>query len=399
MTDTDLNTADCDVIVIGAGIHGAGVAQAAAAAGYSVRVLEQYDRPALGSSCKSSKLIHGGLRYLESGQFHLVRECLREREILLRIAPHLVRLMRFHIPVYSHTSRRPWKIGLGLALYSLFSRRSFQRLRKSRWRRNEAIGLDGLRTDGLDAVFSYYDAQTDDARLTRAVLASARSLGAVLTPAAVFENARCTPRGVELAYRSDAGLHQLRARVLVNAAGPWVNRVLQRIDPAPPQPGIELVQGAHIVLPHAIGQPYYLEAIRDRRAVFVTPWRGHALVGTTETHYTGDPAAVAPLPAEIEYLLEVYNHYFGRAFAASDLIEAFAGLRVLPGGEGPAFDKSRDTHIFAQPAHRPVVFSIYGGKLTSYRAVSARLVARLRHVLPRRGAIADTATLALPQID
>ena len=269
MAEAGPGSPDYDVIVIGAGIHGAGVAQAAAAAGYSVLVLEQYERPALGTSCKSSKLIHGGLRYLETGQFHLVRECLRERELLLRIAPHLVKLARFHIPVYSYTSRRPWKIGIGLGLYSLFSRRTFQRVPKRQWSK-----LDGLCTEGLDAVFSYYDAQTDDARLTRAVLASAQSLGVDVVFGAVVENVNCISNDVQLAYCSAGQMQQVRARVLVNAAGPWVNRVLEHVEPAPVMPDIELVQGTHIVLPHAISRPYYLEAPRDRRAVFVTPWRG-----------------------------------------------------------------------------------------------------------------------------
>ena len=188
-------TADYDVVIIGAGIHGAGVAQAAAAAGYSVLVLEQYDAVAQGSSSRSSKLIHGGLRYLESGQFHLVRECLRERSILLRNAPHLVELVPFHIPVYRETRRRPWKIVLGLGIYSLFSRKRFHKISRDDWHQ-----LDGLRCDRLDAVFSYYDAQTDDARLTRTVLASARDLGADLVTAAEFMLARLQGDGVEVTY-------------------------------------------------------------------------------------------------------------------------------------------------------------------------------------------------------
>jgi glycerol-3-phosphate dehydrogenase len=394
MAEAGLSPTDYDVIVIGAGIHGAGVAQAAAAAGYSVLLLEQYERPALGTSCKSSKLIHGGLRYLETGQFHLVRECLRERDILLCIAPHLVKLARFHIPVYSNTSRRPWKIGIGLGLYSLFSRRAFRRVAKRQWSK-----LDGLRTEGLDAVFSYYDAQTDDARLTRAVLASAQSLGADVVMGARYEHAQCTADGVQISYRNGGQTREVSARLLVNAAGPWVNRVLERVEPEPVVPDIELVQGTHIVLPHAIGRPFYLEAMQDRRAVFVTPWRGRALVGTTESRYVGDPADVVPLQSEIDYLLEIYNHYFDRTLTPADVIEAFAGLRVLPGGEGPAFGKSRDTHIYTHPGHNPVVFSLYGGKLTSYRSTSVALLDRLRQLLPRRTCIADTAKLALPAVD
>ena len=391
-------TADYDVVIIGAGIHGAGVAQAAAAAGYSVLVLEQYDAVAQGSSSRSSKLIHGGLRYLESGQFHLVRECLRERSILLRNAPHLVELVPFHIPVYRETRRRPWKIVLGLGIYSLFSRKRFHKISRDDWHQ-----LDGLRCDRLDAVFSYYDAQTDDARLTRTVLASARDLGADLVTAAEFMLARLQGDGVEVTYMHAGETVTVTARVLVNAAGSWVNRVLQRVIEPSGKPSAdfycELVQGTHIVLPGEISHPYYLEAPQDGRAVFVVPWKGNIMVGTTERSYTGDPAEVAPQASEIEYLLEIYNHYFKSAFTAGDLVDAFAGLRVLPAGRGDASSRSRDTHLHTSDAAGPRVVSIFGGKLTSYRATADKVLRRVRKVLPARQAVADTRELKLPVID
>src|SRR5690348_12268607 len=165
-----------DVIVVGAGIHGVGVAQAAAAAGQKVLLLEQHI-PAFGTSSRSSKLIHGGLRYLESGQFHLVRESLLERALMLKNAPELVRLRAFHIPLYRETRRKPWQIMLGLSMYAVLG--GFKRgcrfglLSKKDWSQ-----LDGLKTDNLRAVFRYYDGQTDDALLTRSVLQSAMRLGA-----------------------------------------------------------------------------------------------------------------------------------------------------------------------------------------------------------------------------
>ncbi len=391
-------TADHDVVIIGAGIHGAGVAQAAAAAGYSVLVLEQYDAIAQGSSSRSSKLIHGGLRYLESGQFHLVRECLRERSILLRNAPHLVELVPFHIPVYRETRRRPWKIVLGLGIYSLFSGRRFRRIPRDAWDQ-----LDGLRCDRLDAVFSYYDAQTDDARLTRTVLASARNLGADLVTAAEFMLARLQDDGVEVTYMHAGETVTVTARVLVNAAGSWVNRVLQRvIEPSGESSAefdCELVQGTHIVLPGRIAHPYYLEAPQDGRAVFVVPWKDNIMVGTTERSYNGDPADVAPQASEIEYLLEIYNHYFKSAFRAADLVDAFAGLRVLPAGRGNASSRSRDTHLHTSGAAGPRVVSIFGGKLTSYRATAEKVLRRIRKRLPARRAVVDTRELELPVID
>lgn len=387
-----------DVVIIGAGIHGAGVAQAAAAAGYSVLVLEQYDEAAKGSSSRSSKLIHGGLRYLESGEFHLVKECLRERALLLRNAPHLVKLVPFHIPVYRDTRRRPWKIALGLMIYSLFSRKRFHRISSRDWSQ-----LDGLRSDQLDAVFSYYDAQTDDAHLTRSVLQSARTLGAEVITGAEFCQARLDSSEVKVSYMENGHSTTVTARVLVNAAGSWVNHVLQRVQQ---QSGavmalydMELVQGTHIVVPGQISHPYYLEAPQDGRAVFVVPWKNNIMVGTTELNYHGNPADVRPTAVEIEYLLEIYNHYFKRELTSGDVADAFAGLRVLPGGRGDASSKSRETHFHENDPERPRVVSIYGGKLTSYRATAEKLLRRIKTVLPETTPLADTCSIEIPIID
>ncbi len=382
---------DYDVVIIGAGIHGAGVAQAAAAAGHRVLVLEQYEQPALGTSSRSSKLIHGGLRYLESGQFRLVRECLRERALLLRNAPHLVRLTPFYIPVYRSTRRRPWKIALGLALYSLFSHKAFRRIPRRDWGQ-----LNGLRRDGLDALFCYHDAQTDDARLTRAVLASARELGAEIRMGTRFEAARLEAGGCTLTFSSGGHERRVTARVLVNTAGPWVNRVLEKITPTQHLQPVELVQGTHILVAGRLAHIYYLEAPQDGRAVFVMPWDGCTLIGTTETPYEGDPADVHPLPSEIDYLLAVYNHYFARQLAGSDVVDAFAGLRVLPAGDGHAFSRPRETLMAEDRPGHPRLVSLYGGKLTAYRATAETLMKRLRRVLPARRAVADTRKLRLP---
>ncbi len=391
-------TIQYDVVVIGAGIHGAGVAQAVAAAGYSVLVLEQYAEAATATSSRSSKLIHGGLRYLESGEFHLVRECLHERAVLLRNAPHLVKLVPFHIPVYRETQRRPWKIALGLGIYSFFSRKRFHKISRHNWSQ-----LDGLRSDDLDAVFSYYDAQTDDARLTRSVLESARQLGADIITSAEFIRARLTAAEVEVTYVNKTNPENVSARVLVNATGPWVNQVLQHVQQqsgaALEQLEIELVQGSHIVIAGELSHPYYLESPRDGRAVFVVPWKNNIMIGTTENRYSGDPAKVHPLDEEIEYLLEIYNHYFNRQLVREDVIDAFAGLRVLPGGSGEAFKKSRDTHYLVDNPHRPRVISIYGGKLTSYRATAEAVLRRIKKALPKAAPVADTRMLELPVID
>jgi glycerol-3-phosphate dehydrogenase len=385
-----------DVAVIGGGIHGTGVAQAAAAAGHSVLLLEQ-TAVAAGSSSRSSKLIHGGLRYLESGQFGLVRESLRERALMLRLAPDLVRVQRFYIPVYAYTRRRPWQLRMGLSLYALLAgftpEALFGTVPRSEW-----TTLDGLDTAGLQAVFWYQDGQTDDRALTRAVQHSALQLGAQLRCPARFESASLDEEGVSLRYVQGDQPIEARARVLVNAAGPWADRVARLITPAISVPALECVQGTHLVLPGTLERGiYYLESPHDGRAVFVMPWKGELMVGTTETRYEGDPALVAPTPAEVHYLLGVLKHYFPRwrAMAESDLIESFAGLRVLPAGPERAFSRSRETQLITDRAHKPRVLSIYGGKLTTWRAVSQRALGCIAPSLPRRRAVARTDRLAL----
>lgn len=385
-------TPDYEVVVIGAGIHGAGIAQAAAARGHRTLVLEQ-TAPAAGTSSRSSKLIHGGLRYLESLQFGLVREALAERELLLRLAPTLVRRVPFFIPVYRATRRRPWQIRAGLSLYALLAglhaHSGFRALARGEW-----DTLDGLVTDGLEAVFRYVDAQTDDAALTRAVLTSARELGADFICPASFTAARRVDDGYEVTFRTGNTEQRRRTRALVNAAGPWVNEVLARIAPTPPITPIELVQGTHIVVGGRIAQGiYYGEAPRDGRAVFVMPWGGNILVGTTEHGYRGDPAAVRPLPEEIDYLRETLNHYFPAQ--KGEVREAFAGLRVLPGGSGRHFHRPRETVFATDRAREPRLVTVYGGKLTTYRRTALKVMSRLCAGLPKRPAVADTAQLRL----
>lgn len=380
------------MLVVGAGIHGAGVAQAAAAAGYAVRVLEQTG-VAAGTSSRSSKLIHGGLRYLETAQIGLVRESLRERETLLRIAPNLVRLVAFHIPVYRRMHRSPARVRAGLALYALLgglrASARFRTLPRSGW-----DALDGLDTRELQAVYRYFDAQTDDAALTRAVMDSAQRLGAELLCPAHFVVARADDTGVQVDYSENGHERTLRTRALVNAAGPWVNRVLGRIEPRLPAPQVELVQGTHLIVPGRLTQGiYYLEARRDARAVFAMPHPKGVLVGTTEVTYDGDPERVAPLPAEIAYLRETLTRYFPAL--DGEPLRAYAGLRVLPASKTTAFRRPRETVLHVDDAARPRIVSIYGGKLTTYRAVAERVLARLRVVLPAATPRGDTRRLPL----
>lgn len=382
---------DVDVLVIGAGIQGAGVAQAAAAAGYRVRVLEQTAIGA-GSSSRSSKLVHGGLRYLETRQYALVYKALRERDRLVRLAPDLVRLVPFYIPVYPDTRRRPWQLRLGLSLYALLDglRPASRFHALSREHRQQLP----VRQENLQAVFRYHDGQTDDVALTRAVLRSARQLGAQLACPAIFRSALVKGKGVLVEYEQDDRIRQLVCRVVVNASGPWVNRVLENVTPPPAGLAIDLVQGTHIVLDHpAPDGVYYVEAPQDQRAVFVMPWQGRMLVGTTETLFEGDPARVAPRPAEIEYLQMVFRHYFP---GLSDTVqESFAGLRVLPKAPGSLTGRARDTRLHREPER---VLTVYGGKLTSYRATAEEVMRELRPLLPPAQHKADTRTLRLTPV-
>jgi glycerol-3-phosphate dehydrogenase len=361
-----------DLAIIGAGIHGAAVAYEAVTRGYRVVVLEQYDGPARATSSKSSKLIHGGLRYLESGQFRLVRECLIERRRLLDEQPDLVRLMPFHIPVYQQTRRSPWLIATGLSLYALLGGKGFRCIAPRDWPQ-----LDGLKTQGLKAVFAYWDAQTDDRQLTERIMKNAETQGAQVRYRATFSSAQCDLSSCRIRFESDGSTETVTATAIVNAAGPWVNQALQKFTPAISPLDIELIQGTHIIVPGKLAHGvYYLEAPRDQRAVFVMPWRENIMIGTTETPYRGSPENAAPLDAEIDYLLQTWNHYFATPLERSAVIDCFAGLRVLPAADSNPFSRSRDT-LLHRDLRVPQVLTIYGGKLTSHHHTAIRVVREL----------------------
>lgn len=390
-----MSTSEYDLLVIGGGIHGAGVAQAAAAKGQRTLLLEARE-PAAGTSSRSSKLIHGGLRYLESLHLGLVAESLKEREILLEIAPHLVRLVDFHIPVYEETTRRPWQLQLGLSLYAALGKlrpsTRFSRVQPAEWE-----GLDGIRTAGLQAVFRYSDGQTDDARLVRSVLSSARELGCEVQHPAELLSAIREPKGWLIRYRHNGEVREVRTLTLVNAAGPWVEHVRRRISPTPRGRTVDLVAGTHLELRGSLERGiYYTEAPRDRRAVFVMPWKDRILLGTTERTHRAEPGEVTPTAEERDYLLETYSHYFS---GAPEVLDSWAGLRVLPRAKGEAFHRSRETLLFHDDQQLPRYVGIYGGKLTGYRATAERALRALAPVLPVRPQLADTATLKLPDVD
>lgn len=380
-----------DVLVVGGGIHGVGVAQAAAASGRSVLLVEERQLAA-GTSSKSSKLIHGGLRYLESRQWSLVRESLAERAILLSIAPHLVVRRDFLLPIYSDALRGRWTMRAGLALYALLAgfqpHTGFGRVPRRRWER-----LDGLATAGLVEVLRYCDACTDDAALVRAVAASARELGAQVREGVALLEARRVDAGWVATLGGARHGARVRAATLVNAAGPWVESVRARASPPPPEGKVGLVAGTHVELEGRLEHgPYYFEAM-DGRGVFAIPWRGRTLFGTTEREHHGDPAAVAPTPAEVDYLLREH----ARRFPASrgELLASWAGLRVLPAA-GSMFDRKRETLYIVDDQARPRWLAIHGGKLTGWRAAAEQVLAKLAPSLPPERRQADTRTLRLP---
>lgn len=382
-----------DIVVVGAGIQGAGVAQAAAAAGYSVLVVEQ-TAPAAGTSSKSSKLIHGGLRYLETAQFGLVRESLRERALLLRLAPELVKLRPLHIPVYENSTRSALTIRTGLSLYAGlagFNRNSrFSQLPRADWDQ-----LIGLKQQGLKAVFRYYEAQTDDAALTRAVLQSAILLGADMLMPARFVGAERNGQCCKVDIQTESGQQSISCRVLVNCAGPWATEVLARIKPAVNHPEVELVQGSHLLLPPLLTQYFYLEAPADKRAVFVLPWEGQLMVGTTEKLHQGRPEAAFCSDEEKAYLLATLHHYFPELPVVDKQVDTFAGLRVLPKSDKAAFGRSRDVIFSVDNERQPRVLSVMGGKLTTYRATAEAALERIMPSLPTKERRADTRLVSL----
>ncbi len=383
---------ETEVAVIGGGIQGAGVAQAAAAAGYQVTLFERSSWGGATSS-SSSKLIHGGLRYLETGNFNLVRENLEERELLLRNAPTLVNPIPFYIPIYKNSRRSGWQIQLGLMLYRIlarFSRTSeFHRLDRRAWRY-----LDDLKIQDLRSVFQYWDAQTDDRMLTRAVVKSAMDLGAkAYCPAELIKGQR-EADGYKLLLTIKGKPVYCTAKVVVNAAGPWVNEVQTRLDPSLTALDIALVRGSHIIIPGNLTKGiYYLQSPIDGRPIFATPWRDNIMVGTTEAEHTGSVDNVTPSEAEIDYLQRSFAHYFPES--DNQVVDSFAGLRVLPESEKSMNRRSRETRFVMDNEERPHTLAIYGGKLTGYRHTGEVALKKLESTLGQREPVSDTRTLRI----
>src|SRR6266446_685056 len=323
-----------DVLVVGGGINGAGIARDAAMRGLRVGLVERGDL-ASGTSSRSSKLIHGGLRYLEQGDVRLVLEAVRERERLQRLAPHLVRPQEFVFPLYRGGPLGPLKLAAGLWAYDLLA--GFWNVRRHRMLSPKAVAEaePALLRDGLCGAGQYWDCRTDDARLVLETALSAAAEGALIVSYAevagfVKEGGRIV--GARVVDRFGGGEVVARARVVVNAAGPWVDRVVALDAPETP-PRLRLTKGVHVVVPHErVGNraAVVLSAVADRRVMFVIPWGAHTLVGTTDTDHPGGPDVPPTVePSDVGYLLDTVNHYFPAArLASGDVVSSFAGGKL-----------------------------------------------------------------------
>lgn len=397
-----------DIAVIGGGINGCGIARDAAGRGLTVFLCEKSDLGAATSSA-SSKLIHGGLRYLEQYEFRMVREALREREILMRSAPHLVTQLRFILP-HRAGLRPAWLIRAGLLLYDALGGRrglpSSGRADLAAHHRSAAL------RPGFSTGFEYSDCRVDDARLVVTVAKDARRLGADIATRTRCESAARVGDCWEISVRGPGGAASVRAKALVNATGPWVgNGFIAGGDAAaaggdatgpataPPAPAIRLVQGSHIVVKKwYAGAHAYLLQPPDRRVVFVMPFaRGLALIGTTEVEYRGDPAGARCTPFEADYLRAAVAEYFAVDLAPADIVWSYSGVRPLYNdGAADAREVTRDYRLALDLGGGGApLLTIYGGKLTTFRHLAEAAVAKLAAYFPAAGP-AWTADSLLP---
>jgi glycerol-3-phosphate dehydrogenase len=367
---------DCDVLVVGGGINGAGIARDAAGRGLRTVLCEQHDLASHTSSA-STKLVHGGLRYLEFYDFALVRKSLREREVVLASAPHLAWPLRFVLPHARHL-RPAWMIRAGLLLYDhLAVRRRLPDSETVDLRRHPAgAALDPR----YRTAFVYSDGWVDDARLVVANAIDVRARGG-----RVATHARCTKlRASGQAWtatlqHADGRIEQVRTRLVVNAAGPWVAKFLDDCTPRPARHHPRMIQGSHVVVPRLFEHEYaYLFQNADGRVVFAIPFlEAFTLVGTTEREHHGDLATPEIATGEIDYLLSTIEHHFGHKLARRDVVWTFAGIRpLLASSTDDPKSVTRD-YVLDFDRRGPPLLSIYGGKLTTYRKLAEEVVDRV----------------------
>ena len=360
-----------DLLVIGGGINGAAIARDAAGRGLSVLLVEKDDLAAHTSGA-SSKLIHGGLRYLEHYDFRLVREALREREILLQTAPHIVRPLKFVLP--DPPGGRPWwLIRLGLWTYDLLAGRgSLPRSRSVR--RGDKAVRGALRPENF-RLATYWDAWVDDSRLVVLNALDAAERGAEIATRTELLAARREGESwkVEL-----SGGRIVTAGMIVNAAGPWVAELLTKRLDLPSRSAVRLIKGSHIVVPRLWqGDHAYILQQADGRVVFALPYGEHSLVGTTDVPVER-PGEAEISPEEIDYLCAAANAYFRHAIAPADVVWSYSGVRSLhDDGSASAKDVSRDYHLERDPGPGAPLLSVFGGKITTARALAVEALERL----------------------
>jgi glycerol-3-phosphate dehydrogenase len=378
-----------DLVVIGGGINGAATARDGALGGLKVALVEARDFSS-GTSSRSSKLIHGGLRYLEQLDFRLVREARQERRRLQRLAPHLARPLTFMLPIYRGNPFSPAKIRLGLSIYDLFGNLGAGDRHRMATAARALEMMPTLRREGLRAAALYHDSSTDDARLTIETLIDAADHGAVVANyaevrAIATSNGRIT--GIEVEDALSGRRIEVAGRFFVNAVGPWVDRVRAMVEGFDGSRTVRLTKGTHVVVPPVTGKLALFAAVPEENRIFVMwPWHGGAMLGTTDTDFEGDPASVAPDQADIEYLLRAVNSVFAKPLTAADVRCPWAGLRalVLDDSKKSPSAVTREHRLHQDPWALNMI-SVCGGKLTTARLlgediarqVAARLDARL----------------------
>jgi glycerol-3-phosphate dehydrogenase len=387
MTQTDAST-DCpivDIAIIGGGINGCGIARDAAGRGYSVYLCEMNDL-ASGTSSWSTKLVHGGLRYLEHFEFRLVREALIEREVLWGIAPHIIRPLRFVLP-HRRGLRPAWLLRLGLFLYDHIGGRKKLPGTQALDLAHDPAGQP-LRRDVFKSGFEYSDCFVDDARLVALNALDAAEWGAVIEThtRAVKAVRRDGVWEIQVKNSMNGKSKSVRARVLVNAAGPWVGEVMNGRIGTNAKAKVRLVQGAHIVVRRLFEHDRaYILQNPDGRIVFAIPYQDDfTLIGTTDLDYQGDPAAVHATADEIAYLCAAISADFAKPITPSDVVWSYAGVRPLyDDGASEAKAATRD-YVFEleHPNSGAALLSIFGGKITTYRRLAEEALERLNVFLP-----------------
>ena len=377
--------ADFDLLVIGGGINGVGIARDAAGRGLSVLLVEKDDLGAHTSSA-SSKLIHGGLRYLEQFEFRLVAESLAEREVLLRVAAHLVRPVRFVMPHVPQLRPR-WMIRTGLFLYDHLGRRT--RLPGSHAVRLDRPPYSAALKPELRHGFAYSDCCVDDARLVVANARDARARGASVLTRAECLAAKREGELWRVQLRKGGGESEVTAHAVVNAAGPWVKTVLNERLRQPSQDEVRLVRGSHIVVSRLYeGEHAHILQNDDRRVVFMIPYEErYTLIGTTDVPHEGDPSRPEASAAEVEYLCRAVNRYLRRAVAPGDVLWGYAGVRPLydDGSANPsAVTRDYVLRLDSDQSVAPVL-SVFGGKITTYRRLAEHALEKLAPWFPGMG--------------